>query len=216
MAKEKLEKSKDRSERKAAKRSEKDGIHKTKKDKKSKKPVESIEEIITAPTVEEIIPAQVKSIEEKVAPPIGALVPFAKPLAGEKASKKVLKAVKKAAKNKSLKRGVKEVVKCLRKSSTNASVPGVVILAADISPPDVISHLPVLCEDHNVPYLFVTSRAELGAAGSTKRPTSVVMVTPEGMGKKKGGEVADANADFMETFKDLVRLVEKESVSVKI
>ena len=52
---------------------------------------------------------------------------------------------------------------------------------------DVISHIPVLCEDHNIPYIYVPSRAELGAAGSTKRPTSVVMMTPS-VGKKGESE----------------------------
>lgn len=68
-----------------------------------------------------------------------------------------------------------------------------------------------------MPYIFVTSRAELGAAGSTKRPTSVVMVTEKprvGGGKKsekiEEGEEEDGE-DFAEVYKDLVKLVEKES-----
>lgn len=99
----------------------------------------------------------------------------------------------------------------------NLSFPGVVILAGDISPPDVISHIPVLCEDVNVPYIFVTSRAELGAAGSTKRPTSVVMVTekPRVGGGKKSEKIEEEEEedgeDFAEVYKDLVKLVEKES-----
>ena len=126
-----------------------------------------------------------------------------------------------AAKNKSLKRGVKEVVKSLRKSTTpasssNSEVPGVVILAADISPMDVISHIPVLCEDHGVPYIFVPSRAELGAAGNTKRPTSVVMVSAKSAGKKKDGEKEEGEEDFAEVYKDLVKIVERASRDVKI
>ena len=85
---------------------------------------------------------------------------------------------------------------------------------------DVISHIPVLCEDHGVPYIFVTSRAELGAAASTNRPTSVVMITPETVGKKKpagGGEKAGADEeDFKEVYKDLVKIVVKASRGVKI
>lgn len=102
------------------------------------------------------------------------------------------------------------------------------MLAGDISPADVISHIPVLCEDVNAPYIFVASRAELGAAGSTKRPTSVVMVTEKPRPGKKddkkddkksgkktdGGEGSGAEddvEDFAEVYKDLVKLVEKES-----
>lgn len=123
-----------------------------------------------------------------------------------------------AAKSKSLKRGVKEVLKSVRKSppSNPSSLtpstlpPGIVILAADISPMDVISHLPVLCEDHGIPYLFVPSRAELGAAGSTKRPTSVVMLTP-GVGKG-----VEASEEWEETYKELYKLALKLGQTVKV
>lgn len=123
-----------------------------------------------------------------------------------------------AAKHKTLKRGVKEVVKALRKSpqgAANTAAPGVVILAADISPMDVISHIPVLCEDHNVPYIFVSSRADLGAAGNTKRPTSVVMVSEARVGAKKA-EAIEGDEEFAEVYKDLVKVVEKESRNVRV
>jgi H/ACA ribonucleoprotein complex subunit 2 len=45
-----------------------------------------------------------------------------------------------------------------------------------VSPIDVISHIPVLCEDSQVPYCYVGSKQALGEAGLTKRPTSVVLI----------------------------------------
>lgn len=127
-----------------------------------------------------------------------------------------------AAAQRTLKRGVKEVVKALRKSpSSNPpsagsdGLPiGIVILAADISPMDVISHIPVLCEDHNIPYIYVTSRAELGMAGQTKRPTSVVMVSKDAA--KKGGKDEGDASEWAETYKGLVKTVEKEGRHVKV
>jgi H/ACA ribonucleoprotein complex subunit 2 len=77
-----------------------------------------------------------------------------------------------------LKRGVKEVVKALRKNEK-----GLCVLAGDISPIDVISHIPGICEEGGIPYVYVNSKADLGAAAGTKRPTSVVLVAP-----KKGAE----------------------------
>ena len=53
---------------------------------------------------------------------------------------------------------------------------GIVILAADVTPADVISHIPVLCEDNGIPYIFVRSRLELGVAAESKKPTSVVLM----------------------------------------
>jgi H/ACA ribonucleoprotein complex subunit 2 len=123
-----------------------------------------------------------------------------------------------AAKYKTLKRGVKEVVKAIRKGETAKSAstsPGVVVLAADISPMDVISHIPVLCEDHNIPYIYVTSRAELGAAGNTKRPTSVVMISKDKL-KKKGAEVDAEAQEYTDVYSDLMKLVLKAGATVKV
>ena len=126
-----------------------------------------------------------------------------------------------AAKNKALKRGVKEVVKALRKSpsAVQGELPyAIVVIAADISPMDVISHIPVLCEDHGIPYIFVTSRTELGAAGSTKRPTSVTMINRDKSGKKKDAEKEkdDREEDWGDVYKDLVKIVSKASKGVRI
>lgn len=91
---------------------------------------------------------------------------------------------------------------------------------------DVISHIPVLCEDHAVPYVFVPSRAELGAAGNTKRPTSVVLVGREAVGKKKKKTEKEKNVgenveggeekDFEEVYRELVKVVVKASRDVRI
>lgn len=77
---------------------------------------------------------------------------------------------------------------------------------------DVISHIPVLCEDHNVPYIYVASRAELGIAGQTKRPTSVVLLGREASGKGKGSE----GEEWVAVFEGLVKVVQREGGRVKV
>ena len=67
-----------------------------------------------------------------------------------------------------------------------------------------------------MPYIYVTSRAELGAAASTSRPTSVVMLTQEAVGKKKGGEEKGGEEEFKEVYRDLVKIVLKASRDVRI
>ena len=99
------------------------------------------------------------------------LAVFATPLADEDLTKKCLKLVKKAAKHKNIRRGIKEVSKALRKNEK-----GLMFLAGNITPVDVLSHLPILCEEKDVPYIFVPAKSELGAAGLTKRPTSCILV----------------------------------------
>ena len=43
-------------------------------------------------------------------------------------------------------------------------------MAADATPLEILLHLPLLCEDKNVPYVFVPSKAALGRACGVKRP----------------------------------------------
>lgn len=96
---------------------------------------------------------------------------IANPLASKKLTKSVLKVIQKASAAKLVRRGVKEVVKALKKDEK-----GLCVIAGDISPIDVICHIPIYCEEKLVPYIYVPSKEDLGAASQTKRPTSIVMV----------------------------------------
>ncbi|PVI05351.1 L30e-like protein [Periconia macrospinosa] len=203
---------KDKKEKKERRQSDIDGVKKSKKEKKSKLNGDVDIEMTDALEVE-LQKEPEQSAVKLVDAPTTALVPFAEPLAQDaKEVKKVLRTVKKSAKSKTLRRGVKEVVKYLRKSPTNApsssdisNPSAVVIIAADISPMDVISHIPVLCEDHNIPYLFVKSRVELGEASATKRPTSVVLVAKER--SKKGKDMTGEEKEEWDEAWDNIRTV---------
>ena len=110
--------------------------------------------------------------EEPPKSKIRLVSPIANPLADPKLTKKVLKTVKAAAEKKMIRRGVKEVVKALKKGEKGLS-----IIAGDISPVEVICHVPILCEEKDVAYIYVPSKEDLGLASLTKRPTSIVLVT---------------------------------------
>ena len=117
--------------------------------------------------VAQVVEQEASNYEELAA----RVIAIAKPLASKKLAGRLYKAIRKAAKYKTLRRGVKEVTKSLRKGEK-----GIAVLAGDISPLDVISHVPVYCEEQAVPYVFVPSRFDLGSAALTKRPTSVVLI----------------------------------------
>jgi H/ACA ribonucleoprotein complex subunit 2 len=73
---------------------------------------------------------------------------------------------------------------------------------------DVLSHLPVLCEDAGCPYLFVPSKESLGQASATKRPTSCIMMVMETdasklKGNKKAAEILTASKSDPEKAKEL-------------
>jgi len=54
-----------------------------------------------------------------------------------------------------------------------------VIIAEDVDPPEVVAHLPLLCEERKVPYLYVPSKKELGEAlGIDVSAASACIVEP--------------------------------------
>eukprot|EP00349_Pseudokeronopsis_sp_Brazil_P009585 CAMPEP_0202971100 /NCGR_PEP_ID=MMETSP1396-20130829/23571_1 /ASSEMBLY_ACC=CAM_ASM_000872 /TAXON_ID= /ORGANISM="Pseudokeronopsis sp., Strain Brazil" /LENGTH=143 /DNA_ID=CAMNT_0049700127 /DNA_START=22 /DNA_END=453 /DNA_ORIENTATION=- len=121
---------------------------------------------------------------------------IAQPLANKKSTKRIHKLVRKASQAKIVRRGVKEVVKALRKGSK-----GFCVIAGDISPIDVISHLPIMCEDRSIPYIYVPSKLDLGTAACTKRPTSCILI--------------DAKESFSEfdLYKKLMKEAKEQSFS---
>ena len=75
------------------------------------------------------------------------------------------------------------------------------LIAGDISPIDVITPLPVMCEDHDIPYTYVPSKEELGQAGLTKRPTSCMLILPK---PAKGDAGKDEEAkEFAELYAEV-------------
>ncbi|CAG2251741.1 H/ACA ribonucleoprotein complex subunit 2-like protein [Mytilus edulis] len=98
---------------------------------------------------------------------------ISQPLAPRKLTKRIYKAVKKASKQKQLRKGVREVQKFIRKGEK-----GIVILAGDVSPVDVICHMPLVCEEEGLPYCYTPSKEDLGTACGSKRQTCMVMIKP--------------------------------------
>uniref|UniRef100_A0A0N5AMP7 Ribonucloprotein n=1 Tax=Syphacia muris TaxID=451379 RepID=A0A0N5AMP7_9BILA len=93
------------------------------------------------------------------------LNPRAYPLADTSLSQKLLDLVQQAHNYKQLKKGANEATKTL-----NRGIAELIVMAADADPLEIILHLPLLCEDKNVPYVFVRSKAALGRACGVTRP----------------------------------------------
>jgi large subunit ribosomal protein L7Ae len=69
------------------------------------------------------------------------------------------------------------------KSSERAEAK-LVIMAEDVDPPEILIHIPMLCEEKRIPYLYVSKKQRLGqAVGLSKQAASVAIVEPgEGNG----------------------------------
>jgi len=71
-----------------------------------------------------------------------------------------------------LKKGANEATKTL-----NRGISEVIIMAADAEPLEILLHLPLLCEDKNVPYVFVPSKVALGRACGVSRAVISCSIT---------------------------------------
>lgn len=69
-------------------------------------------------------------------------------------------------------KGANEATKTL-----NRGVSELIVLAADTSPLAIVLHLPLLCEDKNVPYVYVPSRMALGRACGVSRAVIAASIT---------------------------------------
>ena len=94
--------------------------------------------------------------------------PKAFPLADSALTQQILDVVQQSQNLRQLKKGANEATKTL-----NRGISEFIIMAAD----EILLHLPLLCEDKNVPYVFVSSKAALGRACGVSRPVIAASVT---------------------------------------
>ena len=77
-----------------------------------------------------------------------------------------------------VKKGSNEVTKLIERGEAI-----LVVMAEDVQPPEILAHIPLLCEERNIPYAYVPSKAELGNASGLEKPTAAVAVVDIGNGK---------------------------------
>jgi len=105
-----------------------------------------------------------------------------------KEAEKALEAIEVARTSGKIKKGTNEVTKALERGTAR-----LVAYAKDVSPPEVVMHLPILAKEKGIPCIQVDSKEELGAAAGIKVPTSAIAVIAEGDAKKLVKELsADA------------------------
>ena len=72
------------------------------------------------------------------------------PLADQGLTTTILQLVQQAVNYKQLRKGANEATKTLNRGQAEF-----VVMAADAEPLEILLHIPLLCEDKNVPYVFV-------------------------------------------------------------
>lgn len=79
-----------------------------------------------------------------------------------------------------IRKGVNETTKAVERGTAK-----LVVIADDVSPPEIVMHLPVLCKEKKVPYISVPSKQELGKAIGIEVASAAVAIQEPGKGKKE-------------------------------
>jgi large subunit ribosomal protein L7Ae len=80
-----------------------------------------------------------------------------------------------ASKSGVVRKGTNEATKAVERSQAK-----LVVIAEDVDPPEVVAHLPLLCEERKIPYVFVPNKDKLGNAIGIDVPCAAACILKEG------------------------------------
>lgn len=117
------------------------------------------------------------------------VAPYIKSETPKEIAEKALEIVEVARNSGKIKKGMNEVTKAVERGSAK-----LVVIATDIDPPEIVMHLPPLCDEKKIPYFFAGKKADLGTAAGLDVPTSAVAVLELGDAKDKFKEITESQS----------------------
>lgn len=88
---------------------------------------------------------------------------------------KALEAITVASDTGRIRKGANETTKAVE--SGNAAL---VVIAEDVDPEEVVLHIPMICTEKNIPYCYVATKKELGAAAGLSVPSAAITIEKAG------------------------------------
>lgn len=105
-------------------------------------------------------------------------------------SEKAYRAVSIASQTGRVKKGTNETTKAV-----DRGIAKLVVIAENVDPPEIVAHLPLLCEEKKIPYVYVPDKKRLGeAAGIEVQAASVAIVEPGEAGALVNEIISQVNA----------------------
>jgi len=74
---------------------------------------------------------------------------------------------------------------------------GKVVIAGNVSPEEIVMHLPSLAEERDIPYTFVPDKEELGLAAGIQVQSAAIAVTKTGNAEDDIEDVAEKAAELL-------------------
>lgn len=100
-------------------------------------------------------------------------------------SSQAVEAIEKARSTGKIAKGTNEVTKQIERGQAK-----LVLMAEDVSPEEILAHVPLLCEEKGIPYGYVPTKQELGTAAGLTVGTAAVAVMDPGASAELIEEVA--------------------------
>ena len=83
-----------------------------------------------------------------------------------------------------IKKGTNEATKAIERG-----VARLVIVGEDVTPPEIVAHIPALCEEKKTPYIYVKKQSELGAAAGLSVKSAAAAIVEPGKAKELLDEI---------------------------
>lgn len=104
---------------------------------------------------------------------------------------KVYEAVEGARDTGKLRKGTNESTKAIERKQA-----ALVVIAEDVEPAEIVAHLPPLCDEKGIPYIYVPSKRELGAAAGINVGAAAITIA-------EAGRAAVAVKEIVERVREL-------------
>ncbi|MCL5730514.1 MAG: 50S ribosomal protein L7Ae [Candidatus Thermoplasmatota archaeon] len=89
----------------------------------------------------------------------------------ESMEKDALDIVENSFRNGKIKKGTNEVIKSIERGESK-----LVVIAEDVSPPEIVFYLPTLCEERKIPYVYVKKKSDLGSRVGIASAASISII----------------------------------------
>ncbi|AFZ70307.1 50S ribosomal protein L7Ae [Caldisphaera lagunensis DSM 15908] len=109
----------------------------------------------------------------------------------EDLAEEVYKVVGKAKESGKVKKGTNETTKAVERGNAK-----LVVIATDVDPPEIVAHLPLLCDAKKIPFVYVPSKKKLGEAVNIEVGAASVAIV-------EGGEAENDIKKVVEKIKEL-------------
>ena len=74
-----------------------------------------------------------------------------------------------------IRKGTNETTKAVERGQAR-----LVVIAEDVDPPEIVAHLPILCEERKIPYVYVPSKVKLGSAAGIDVQSAAACIVEAG------------------------------------